>query len=223
MLSESDLNLLDAYLDDALSASEVQVLDARLSEEPETAAALDSLRKERQARVAAFASLTPEPAHADRFAEGVLSSVRRRQFGRRVMRAAQWVGSLAACLAVGFFVGWIGRGGRAGGTPGPVVAPAQTHDDAHLVIQVPGASDPGQYHVAVLDGKGRVLAVEHFSKLEDPRQIAAYIGQYRARREPAHDMSTVMGRSSGPGIPTLDSKRSPHGTPKTRPATQPAN
>ena len=51
MLTESDTQLLEAYLDDALSATEVQSVDARLSE-PEVAAALDVLRSERAARVA---------------------------------------------------------------------------------------------------------------------------------------------------------------------------
>ena len=43
MLSESDVNLLEAYLDDALSPSEVQHVDARVHEDSEVAAALDKV------------------------------------------------------------------------------------------------------------------------------------------------------------------------------------
>ena len=110
MLSELDINLLESYLDDALSASEVQALDARLSEEPEVAAALDALRNERAARVTTFQAMTPDAPHADRFAREFLASVRRRELYRRLVRGAKIIGSMAACLAFGLAAGWMGRG-----------------------------------------------------------------------------------------------------------------
>src|SRR6266436_3585640 len=96
MLSESDINLLDAYLDDALSASEVP--------------SLDSLRAERKARAAVLTTLTPSEQEAGRFSDAVVISVRRREHMRRWMRNIRIGVSVAACLIIGFTVGWVGRG-----------------------------------------------------------------------------------------------------------------
>jgi hypothetical protein len=123
MLTESDTQLLEGYLDDALSPAEVQSVDARLSE-PEVAAALDALRSERAARVAVFQSLTPGQEEADRFARNLSSAVRRGELKRRVLRGATLVAGLAACLMVGFAAGWFGRGP---GAQTVVIAPPPSH------------------------------------------------------------------------------------------------
>ena len=75
MVSESDLDLLEAYLDDTLSVELVQHIDGRLSEEPDLMAALDVLRMDRAARIAAFQSMAPEDNQAHQFAEAMLLSM----------------------------------------------------------------------------------------------------------------------------------------------------
>ena len=189
MLSESDLELLDAYLDDVLTASDVQRLDMRLADEPELAAALESLRRDRAARQALFQSLTPSGPEAGRFASHVVGSMRRREWQRNVTRATRLIGGLAACLLVGFTAGWMGRGRAALGT---TASPASHHSDAHLAIHSGTAIEGGQYQVALLDEHGNVVAVQKFSRAEDAEQFADDLGKYEARRQQVRQGRAVL-------------------------------
>jgi len=170
MLTETDINLLEAYLDDALSASEVQSLDARLTEEPEMASSLDSLRAERKMRIAALSALTPTQQQADDFSEKLLNSVRRSQWTRRWIRGVKIGASIAACLIVGFTVGWIGHGHGATteqmATHLPQAHP-QDSGETHPVIDM----ETARYQVSVLDEKGKVIATQRFQKIEDVRRF----------------------------------------------------
>ena len=65
---DNDLELLEAWLDDALSASDVQRVGQRLASEPELAAEMARLRVERAARLAVWQSMTPGETDAKRFA-----------------------------------------------------------------------------------------------------------------------------------------------------------
>jgi hypothetical protein len=56
MVSETDIELLESYLDDALETSDVDALRIRLTLDPALVAALEQLRGERTARRALFAA-----------------------------------------------------------------------------------------------------------------------------------------------------------------------
>jgi hypothetical protein len=57
MISDSELQLLELYLDDALATDEVDALDQRLRREPRILSALDQLRAQRVARSAVWRAL----------------------------------------------------------------------------------------------------------------------------------------------------------------------
>ena len=77
MLTDTDLELLDAYLDDTLSADEVEELEVRLAVESDLAAALSDLRAQRAARSAVWRALEPSQASSKRFAASVFTPLRR--------------------------------------------------------------------------------------------------------------------------------------------------
>jgi anti-sigma factor RsiW len=77
MLSDTELEILDAYLDDALSAEEAELLDSRLVVEPALAAALDDLRAQRAARRMVWRSMQPSQGSASQFVSATLRSFRR--------------------------------------------------------------------------------------------------------------------------------------------------
>jgi hypothetical protein len=229
MLSESDINLLDSYLDDALSASEVQSLDARLTEEPELASSLDSLRAERKARAAVLMTLTPSAQDAGQFSDTVIKSVRRREQTRWWMRNIRIGVSVAACLVIGFSVGWVGRG------HGPIIQqvakpltpPNQEGGQAQRVIDVPKAPQTGQYQVALLDEKGKVIATHRFNKIEEVKRFADDLAQSQTRPHQAPPAIVTPGpKFSEPG-PSHKMRYSEPGPAPTRPtvpsATQPTN
>jgi anti-sigma factor RsiW len=200
MHSESDILLLEAYLDDELTTSEVQRLDSRLNAEPELLAVLDSLRAQRMSRIGAFVSLSPTETQAQDFAERVLAGVGRRERQLKMRRGMRICGGVAACLLVGFAVGWAGRGTGGGTMPQTSQlsravpaspAKAQAHCETQLVIHAP-QPEPGQFQVAILDDKGNVIAIQRFSKLDDARQFADDLGQYELRRNQLQDSQAML-------------------------------
>jgi hypothetical protein len=201
MLSESDKVFLEAYLDDALSPTQVERLDSRLSDEPELTAAFDHLRTERAARIAAFNSLAPSTTDAARFAEAFLATLRHREWKRNLGRQVRIAAGVAACLIVGFSVGWFGRGRGIGSQIGiapsmtitsPTALPIGSHADTRLVIHSPKPPEPGQYQVAVLDADGNVIALQHFARLEDARQFSDDLKQFEVRRQQVQESQPML-------------------------------
>ncbi|HWE96984.1 MAG TPA: hypothetical protein VG269_23685 [Tepidisphaeraceae bacterium] len=183
MASETDLEMLEAYLDDALSASEVVGLDRRLVTEPALAAAMQTMRGRRAVRLALFKSHEPDEASAEKLAELVIASAHRSAWHRKVARVSRVVGMLAACMLVGFAAGWMGRGH---GPAAPMAAggPHPAKAEGHLVAHVPKPGEAGgMYQVALTDENGNVIAIQKFNRVEDARQFADDLGQYEARRQ----------------------------------------
>src|SRR5438552_9595491 len=112
-LTESDLQLLDSYLDDELGAEESDTLRRRLSSEPELAEAMDQVRFERDARQEFFHTIEPDEAQVARLISSVHRSVGREMIWMKRARALRMVSGLAACLLVGFFGGYVFRGAPA--------------------------------------------------------------------------------------------------------------
>ena len=77
MLTDADLELIDAYLDDTLTTDQVEEVDIRLSGEAELVAALNDLRSQRAARAVVWRAWEPSEASSTRFAASVLSPLGR--------------------------------------------------------------------------------------------------------------------------------------------------
>lgn len=170
MPTEDDMILLESYLDDALSPTEVAALDARLNEDAELTAALEQLRAERAARRQAFSSMEPSQAAADRFAGHVLAAVRRKESGFRWSGFARWGGLAAACVLIGFGAGWMTRLSVASGPSGqPVIQVINTPTETGGVIQA-----------ALLDQEGNLLGMHKFQSVEDAKQFVDELKIYRA-------------------------------------------
>jgi anti-sigma factor RsiW len=190
MLNDDDLDLLESYLDDALSATDVERLDRRLTGELELSGALDQLRRERAARIAFFQSQTPDQPVSDRFANNVIVSLHRRERQLTFVRGGRIAGALAACLFIGFAVGWIEHGGAV--PHSQIAAPTDKHPDARLVVHSPKPAEAGQFQVAILDENGKVIALQRFNKIEDARQFADDLAQYQVRRQQVQDGQAML-------------------------------
>src|SRR5580658_7816338 len=101
MPSETDQELLEAYLDDALGPDEVERAALRLAQEPELAAALDEMRAQRRQRAAIWAALEPSEAAASTLSQSMLRSIRRRRMMARLSWGSRLGGAAAACILVG--------------------------------------------------------------------------------------------------------------------------
>ena len=184
-VSEQDLEVLEAYLDDALSEAEVTDLRRRLAELPELAAAMDQVRAQRQTRQAMWQGMEPDDAAVERLVQRITASVHRHQRWAYVLRRWQLPTAAAACIIVGFLLGWLGRGGPRGDE---VVGGGPTIPGVHFINQgsnqrsmvEPEERGSGPFAVAVQDPSGRVVAVQRFQTREEAQRFVESLSRSRS-------------------------------------------
>jgi hypothetical protein len=172
MSSDRDLELIEAYLDDALSAEEVERLDRRLSSEPDLSELLHAQRTSRAFRLAAYQSDAPRDSEAKQLSARIIAEVFRRQRMRIVGRCLRIAGALAACILFGFVAGWLGRGR----------ADIENTETSMRAVHADLTLDPiGVYQVSLTDDSGSVIDVRTFSQYEQARRYADDLAGYEAR------------------------------------------
>jgi len=176
---DTDLELLEGLLDQALDASEAAAMQHRLGDDPDLAAAFRDLRDQRALRQTMFQSLAPDPADSawpQRMVQGVRTAALRRQFVRRSWRFAGV--AAAACLALGFFAGHL---------------VSQPHN---FVVRAPAADGNIKsvvaYEVALTNESGQVTAVQTFDTMEKARAFADDVDRWRLRRQQVEHSALVI-------------------------------
>jgi anti-sigma factor RsiW len=210
---DPDFELLMGYIDEELTAAEVARLEERLRQEPELAGALGRMSAEHAVRQAVWRSLEPAQPEALSLAEGVSRSARRADWHRRLSRLSRVAVAAAACVALGFLAGWVGRGSAVAravtdvneptAAPRTVVASRTDHPepryaskDAGNVASNAAAAEPFVYQVALTDDDGNITAVQKFNNLEEARNFAADVGRWQARQQQIQEGHPVV-TSSG--------------------------
>jgi len=119
-VNETDLELLETYLDGELPMIEAESLWRRLAVEPDLSAALEQLRTDRAGRAVVWVENEPDDAEAEAVIDRVSAAIHRRNWIEGIRRSLVYVTSAAACILVGFQIGWFERGPTAPmGVPGP--------------------------------------------------------------------------------------------------------
>jgi hypothetical protein len=168
MVSETDIELLESYLDDALETTDVDALRARLTNDPALVSALEQLRAERTARRALFAALEPTDAETKTFTTSLLNRTRpQRSLFPRPLR---YLAAAAACIAIGFFA----RG---------LFDKPDTNNTA--INPKPGVDlqRVDTYVVTLRDESQRVIGVQRFDSLEKAQEFAADLARWQSRSE----------------------------------------
>src|SRR5580692_8620207 len=167
-VSENELELLETYLDEALPAGEAEALRQRLVVESELAGAAAELRSQRALRAAVWSSLEPTDTASEQMAWRIRGAMTDQHSGLSSWWTAR-VGSVAAaCIVLGFFAGWMGRGGSAGpaGTvsqnTAPAVAVNQNNNVAMPALAVP-------FRVPVTNEYGQVVDWQQFPDAEQAK------------------------------------------------------
>jgi anti-sigma factor RsiW len=196
-VNENDLELLESYLDDEISAEQQDVLRSRLSSEPELASAMDELRSARDMRGQYFATCEPDEQSVQRLIKSVNKSITRDIVWSRRSRVLRGVGSLAACLLVGFMGGYGIRGwnrmtsdsnpqkpivGQVVGynvensqPPGPISIPPSNFGS---ISSGGGVRNQPSFQINIIDEHGRVIGAERFKSAEDARQFQASLSKW---------------------------------------------
>jgi hypothetical protein len=169
-ICETDLDLLESYLDGELAMTEAEGLWRRLSVESELSAMLDQLRADREIRLAVWGAMEPADRAAAAVNNRITASMRRQNMWAWSRTATNFVAAAAACLMIGIGIGRMDRqGGTSSGgltsSPGTSLVPVATN--------MP--SNPGNISgipVEMRDNAGNIVAVPHFASQSEANQFA---------------------------------------------------
>jgi anti-sigma factor RsiW len=188
---EKDLEQLESYLDGALDAGELSVLDMRLKTDADLSNTLTELKAQRAVRAAVWQSNEPDAAAADRLMWRVRGAMLQQKQQDNVARTkrgwSQWrfasVGSAAAaCLMLGFMFGRLGHATHLSNSNVP------QFPSAGIAVNDPsaGAADPVRTisetvpHEVIVQGDavpiyneyGKLVTVQHFGSHDEAVQFA---------------------------------------------------
>lgn len=186
-MTESDLILLEEYLDGELSAADARALEERAVREPELAAELNRLKGDRQIRAKVWRMMEGDEAAVAAVANRVASSIQRRTSYAHLIRGLRIGFAAAACVVLGLGIGFVARSSNSGQSP-VAVGPNQSGKIAFtgtLPSQEPG------YNVQFKDQTGKVVAVQHFQSLDEARQFVQDVSQWQERQQQMHEGNIV--------------------------------
>lgn len=177
MVSDQDIELLEASLDAQLSPEQQAALDVRVAGNPELAQTLGSLAHARQARAGAWESLAFTEASVDHAIVRLQQSLDRRSWFQGLVGQWQRLAVAAACLAM-FATGMYFRDQFAGSGQRSTL---QTPQPVSVVVnQGGGKIVQPQFEFRVNDAAGEPVFRQQFRNLEEAE---AYIAQLRMRQQ----------------------------------------
>lgn len=170
MVSDQDIELLEASLDAQLSPSDQAALDIRLANSPELSQTLASLAQERQARSAAWESLAFTDASVDHAILRLQQSMDRRSWFQGLVGQWQRLAVAAACLAM-FATGMYFRDTYAGSGQRPAFQ--MTQPVSAVVNQGSGTIAQPSFEFRVNDAGGQPVFSQRFRTLEEAENYLA--------------------------------------------------
>lgn len=182
-VSEQDQELLDEYLDGALPGEEAERLRGRLAREPQLAAALSQLESERAARSTVWVSLEPDDKQASALARRVSVAARRQESWGHVRRYARFGSAAAACMLIGYVVGWAAQDGPSAPGRGPGGAAGINQVGRGGGDGGNSARSAGRYRVPVgFDETGRPIT-QDFDTLDEAQRFAEEVRKLQDLRQ----------------------------------------
>ncbi len=186
-VSDEDLELLEAYLDGELPGSEGDALIDRLRTEPALASAVATLRDERAARATAWLSYEPSQDSVDRLIGRVERKVDNHYSWSNRLSKLRIVSGVAACILVGVFMGYAGRGRNQ-----PNLSPGQGAVAQGTSVITAGTSSNGSVEVPIVDEYGRIVAVQRFASAGEAQQFVEEMRQFQQKQEQIHAGENIV-------------------------------
>jgi hypothetical protein len=176
MVSDQDIELLEASLDAQLSPQQQTALNVRLAANPELAQAHASLIHDRHARSAAWESLAFTDASVDHAIVRLQQSLDRRSWFQGLVGQWQRLAVAAACLAM-FATGMYFRDTYAGSGQRSNVRMGQPM--SVVVDPASGAARP-QFEFRMNDASGQPVFSQQFRTIDEAE---AYIARLRLQQQ----------------------------------------
>jgi hypothetical protein len=175
-VSDSDLAMLELMLDGELPEEAAETLRNSMQHDKDLAAAWDELQAQRSARLTIWHDDQPSQQRANMVASRVLRKIRLDRAWVRWGLSVQLGGAVAACVVMGFGLGWYGRGTR------PV---------AQSPVVISPQSNMPPYRVELTDDQGRPVAAQPFQSLDQAMQFANDVNQWKTAQR-HNNGSTVV-------------------------------
>jgi anti-sigma factor RsiW len=171
-VSETDLELLETYLDEALPPSQIETVRRRLAGEPELSSALTELNSQRALRAALWATLEPTDIATQQMNWRIRGALADRSSG--ASRFGSWVtarvGSVAAaCIMLGFFAGRMGHGSAV--PPTQNTGPAVAVNNQPQAMPTTPATPMASLYVPVTNEYGQVVAWQPFQNADQAKSF----------------------------------------------------
>ena len=196
-IADSDVEILEVYLDGELPIADAEGLWHRLSVEPELSAALDELRAQRSVRLSAYTQMEPSALEERQVCGDVVRGMRRRNVWERVRGAGKWLTAAAAVLAIGFSLGRMR------------VTPATSLSSSGNSVAMTGNNNALQpaghnlYQVGYFDPNGKLIAVQPFNSLEDANNFVNDVNTWQTENHVAPEGSDTH---ESPIVPVSDNE-----------------
>lgn len=171
--------LLDSYMDQALTADEVAEVEARLQAEPELAEELAELRRQRAIRQMVWQTMEPASLQIERFNQHLKEEIQAHEPKVWRIRGLRWIGAVAACLLIGFMSGYVNRG--------TLFGPDEADNSSQVPLVSDNSSGRNGYRVSLVDDSGRVVATQTFDTLQQAQEFAEDVGRWQATRRQVQD------------------------------------
>jgi hypothetical protein len=178
VVSEQDLEQLEAYVDGEMSTTEEDVLRARLQAEPMLAEAMRRVRADRDTRMAVWKGYEPNEASVARLVANVDAAVDRSTSWVYTLRNLRRVSAAAACIVLGVLIG------RAGNDAGGMMPGGNT------VATVPGGprgqgptmvSNPIEF--PIVNEQGQAVGVQRFQSIREAQEFIEELNRVHRLRE----------------------------------------
>jgi len=199
-LSDDQLEMLEAYLDGELPATDEESLRQRIDAEPTLVAALEQLRGERAVRAAFWRSCEPTDTAVSRVIAHVEAAVDRHNVWAYRLSHYRLPLAFAASVLLAFTIGWIGRGA------GPqAITPVMNNAGGNTPMAVvPQPANPGMTNVEadrpvslnIYDQTGRLVGVQRFRNADEAAKFIEDVTRLQKAQEQIRQQGTVTPNGS---------------------------
>ena len=194
-LTDTDLELLETYVDGELSGADEEELRRRLDAEPALAAALETLRAEAHVRSQVWKGYEPDEASVRRLIERVDASVDRNTIWAHRLSKIRTVSAAAACIVLGVLIGRVTfSSGHGTGDNGQAITNTTSvkmpGGQPRLVTVPPQQGGPVQFRI--VDSNGNPITLQPFSSQKEADDFLIDLARWQHEQEQLRQAGTTL-------------------------------
>ena len=184
VVSEQDLEQLEAYVDGEMSTGEEDALRARMQAEPMLAEAMRRVRADRDIRLAVWKGYEPTEAAVARVIAHVDAAVDRTTNWSYTLRNLKRVSAAAACIVLGVLIGRVGNQ-DAMMANGPITTVSNVGSGGG----VSGGARGMQTNVSnaiefpIVNERGQAVGVQRFQSMREAQEFFDELNRFHRMQE----------------------------------------